>query len=91
MVQYVKDFQVNSQLFDLLQMNQHRQMVHDNIHDIQDLKYMYIEKKNQIYIQYNLHRPQRSSVIRSRHDLQNVCWQGNCNGSRKISRQIGLK
>jgi hypothetical protein len=40
---------------------------------------------------YNLHRPQRSSVIRSRHDLQKVCWQGNCNGSRKISRQIGLK
>jgi hypothetical protein len=42
-------------------------------------------------ISFNLHRPQRSSVIRSKHDLQKVCWQGNCNGSRKISRQIGLK
>lgn len=37
------------------------------------------------------HRPHRSSVILSRHDLQNVCWHGNCNGSRKISRHIGLK
>jgi hypothetical protein len=61
-------------------------------HDIQDLNvniYIYIERKK-IRL-FNLHRPQRSSVIRSRHDLQNVCWQGNCNGSRKISRQIGLK
>jgi len=34
LIQYAEDFQVNSQLFDLLQMNLHRQMVRDNIHDI---------------------------------------------------------
>ncbi len=90
MVQYGEDFQVNSQLFDLLRMNLHLQMVRDNNHDIQDLNKC-ILNKNQISIIYNLHRPQRSSVIRSRHDLQKVCWHGNCNGSRKISRQIGLK
>ena len=88
-IRRAEDFQVDWRSFDWSRKSQHRRMEHDSIHGRQDLSVRHIESEQQRH--EHLHRPQRSSVIRSRHNLQNVCWQGNCSGSRKISRQMGLK
>ena len=83
-----RNSRADGQSFDSLRKRRCQRKGPGNIHDKQDLS---IRSRSIRRVIRDLHRPHRSTVMRSKHDLQKLCWHGSCSGSWKISKQIGLK